>query len=82
MIGKDGLDQERQEGMEEVLTVKDCLAREGLNVKLDTIRNALIMPEEPSRIPGQFVYPSLKVGLLQNPWPKVAKKKKGKKGKK
>ena len=48
---------------------------------MKVIKRALLLPDEPLRVPGTFVYPNPGVGLMKNPWPKKVKKKKGKKKK-
>lgn len=40
-----------------------------------------MLPEESLRLPGTFVYPNPGINLMNNPWPKQTKKKKGKKKK-
>lgn len=67
--------------MEEVQIIKERLAHDGCFVNLKVLKKALLMPEEPLRIPSSYVYPTPKAGLMINPNPKVAKKKK-KKGRK
>lgn len=56
------------------------MAEKGCPVDLKIIKMALLIHEEPLRLPGTYVYPSPGEGLMKNPWPK--KKKKAKKGKK
>ena len=67
--------------MLEAYSIKERLARDGVQANLKTIKKAMLLPEEPVRSnPSAFLYPSCGHGLLVNPYP--AKKKKGKKGKK
>lgn len=69
--------------MLEVYSIKERLARDGCTANLKTIKKALLVPEEPLRVPGTFEYPNPGVNLMKNPWPKKkkGKKKKGKKKK-
>jgi len=66
--------------MLEVYSVKDTLAEKGCPIDLKVIKKALLIHEEPLRVPGSFIYPTPGLGLMKNPWTK--KKKKAKKGKK
>ena len=68
--------------MLEVYSVKDTLAEKGCPIDMKTIKKALLIHEEPLRVPGTFVYPNPGEGLMKNPWPKKKKKSKKKKGKK
>ena len=81
MITKDGVDQERQESLLDVYSIKDRLARDGCPTPLKVIKRAMLMSEEPLRVPSGFSYPNPKVGLMVNPWPKKKKKSKKKKKK-
>jgi hypothetical protein len=83
MITKDDKDQYRQEQMLDVYNIKERLARDGCAANLKTIKKALLVPDEPLRVPGEFKYPDAGVNLMKNPWPKRkrGKKKKGKKKK-
>lgn len=81
MITKDGVDQERQESLLDVYSIKDRLARDGCPTPLKVIKRAMLMSEEPLRVPSGFQYPNPKVGLMVNPWPKKKKKSKKKKKK-
>ena len=83
MITKDDKDQYRQEQMLDVYNIKERLARDGCAANLKTIKKALLVPDEPLRVPGEFKYPDAGVNLMKNPWPKKkkGKKKKGKKKK-
>lgn len=83
MITKDDKDQYRQEQMLDVYNIKERLARDNCVANLKTIKKALLVPDEPLRVPGEFKYPDPGVNLMKNPWPKKkkGKKKKGKKKK-
>ena len=81
MLRNDGTERYRQEQMLDVYSMKERLAHEGLPANLKTIKKALLIPEEATRLPNSFSYPDAKVGLMANPWPKKKKSKK-KKGKK
>jgi hypothetical protein len=52
MLTKDGKDQFRQEQMLEVHSVKESLAAKGCPVDIKVIRKALLIDEEPLRVPG------------------------------
>lgn len=78
MNTRDDKDQFRQEQMLEVYSIKERLARDGCQAQLKTIKKALLVPEEPLRVPGVFSYPDPGVNLMKNPFPKKKKKKKGK----
>lgn len=52
MLTRDGGDQHRQEQMLEVYSIKERLARDGCTANLKTLKKALLMPEEPLRVPG------------------------------
>lgn len=83
MLTKDDKDQYRQEQMLDVYSIKERLARDGCQAQLKTIKKALLVPDEPLRVPGTFQYPHPGVNLMKNPFPKKKKKKgKGKKKKK
>lgn len=77
----DGQDAFRQNQMLEVYNLKERLARDNCPTQMRTIKKALLIPEEASRIPSKFTYPDPKNSLMPNPWPKKKKKSK-KKGKK
>lgn len=81
MLSHDATEQFRQQAMLDVYSIKETLAERGCPIDLRTIKKALLIPEEPLRLPGSFVYPTPGATLMKNPWPKKAKKKKGKKGK-
>ena len=66
--------------MLEVYSIKERLARDGQPCNLKILKKALLIPDEPLRVPGTFQYPSPGVNLMINPDKKVKKKKK--KGKK
>ena len=82
MITKDDKDRARQEQMLEVYSIKERLARDGCNVDLKTIKKALLIPDEATRVPGLFSYPDPGANLMKNPDPKKKKGKKSKKKKK
>jgi len=67
--------------MLDVYSIKERLAHDGLASDLKTIKKALLIPEEATRLPNSFEYPNPRTGLMANPWPKKKKKAK-KKGKK
>lgn len=81
MISKDGADQERQNSLLDVYSVKERLARDGCPTPLKVIKRAMLVDEEPLRVTSGYQYPDLKVGLMVNPWPKKKKKSKKKKKK-
>lgn len=81
MMTRDATEQHRQEQMLEVYSVKETLAERGCPIDLKVINKALLIPEEPIRYPGTFLYPHPGANLMKNPFAKKAKAKK-KKGKK
>lgn len=54
MLTKDDKDQYRQEQMLDVYSIKERLARDGCQAQLKTIKKALLVPDEPLRVPGTF----------------------------
>ena len=96
LITKDKTDQYRQEQMNEIVSIRDYLARPqakkdekdkaNVNIPLmKTFERAILMPSEIQHVLGQKVYPDSGSGLMINPFPKKKAKKgkkKGKKGKK
>ena len=80
MMTRDATEQHRQEQMLEVYSVKETLAERGCPIDLKVINKALLIPEEPIRYPGTFLYPHPGANLMKNPFAKKAKAKK-KKGK-
>ena len=81
MMTRDATEQHRQEQMLEVYSVKETLAERGCPIDLKVINKALLIPEEPIRYPGTFLYPHPGANLMKNPFAKKAKAKK-KKGRK
>lgn len=82
MLRNDGTERHRMEQMLDVYSVKERLAHDGLAANLKTIKKALLIPEEATRLPSSFEYPNPRSSLMPNPWPKKkSKKKKGKKKK-
>ena len=92
-ISKNATDNVRQQQLEEILSIRDYLARP--HVKRDekdktyinipmmkTLERAILMPEEVQSNLTTKRYPTYGEFLMVNPFPKKKKKKKGKKGKK
>lgn len=67
--------------MLDVYSIKERLARDGCPTPLKTIMRAMLISEEPLRLPSAFSYPNPRTGLMANPWPKKKKKSKKKKKK-
>ena len=91
-ITKDATDHYRQEQMNEIVSIRDYLARPQakkdekdkgtVNIpSMKEFERAILMPSEVQTILDQKTYPDAGSGLMMNPFPKK-KAKKGKKGKK
>lgn len=93
LITKDATDQYRQEQMNEIISIRDYLARpqakkdekDKVNVNIPlmkTFERAILMPSETQHILQNKAYPDAGSGLMINPFPKKKAKKGKKKGKK
>jgi hypothetical protein len=83
MITKDATDAQRQRDMLEVMSINDNLAMNNIQFPLQSIKKAILMPQETQGMPlGADKYPKPGSCLVVNPFPKKKKKKKKGKGKK
>lgn len=79
MITKDAQDRFRQSQLEELYSVQNTLAQAKCETNFKVLQRALFIPEELTRLPGEFSYPSPMATLMKSPFPKKEKKKKKKK---
>lgn len=68
--------------MQEVEDLKLYLSKSKVNVSADTLRKAIVLPEELEKTETTRKYPKMSELLFHNPFPKKKKEKKGKKKKK
>lgn len=81
LVARTATEQARLETMQEIVQIKNKLAKEGVPMSMTVLQKAMMIPEDIERRPFEKKYPDPVEGLMVNPFPK-AKKKKGKKGKK
>ena len=93
-ISKDATDNDRQAQLEEIMSIRDYLAKpqakrddkdktQSINIPvMKTFERAILMPSEHQSDLTTKKYPTYGEFLMVNPFPKKKKKKKGKKGKK
>ena len=67
--------------MVECEQIKDKLARDGCLIEMGVLEKAVMIAEDFDWKPKIRTYPHAGTGLMINPFPKPAKKKKGKKKK-
>ena len=72
----------RLEQIEECSRIKEKLAREGYQISMAVLEKAIVLPSETEWMAKDRKYPSPGDFLMENPFPRDKKKKKGKKGKK
>lgn len=68
--------------MQEVHDLKLFLSKSKVNVSADTLKKAIVLPEEIEKRESTRQYPKVTDLLFHNPFPKKKKEKKGKKKKK
>lgn len=72
----------RLEQFEECARIKEKLAKEGYQISMQTLEKAIVLPSDQEWMAKDRKYPSPGDFLMENPFPRAKKKKKGKKGKK
>ncbi len=65
--------------MKEIEQIKERLAKDNCALESKTLERAVLLPEDVEYKPGERVYPTPEVGLMENPFPPVKKGKKKKK---
>ena len=82
LVARTATEEARLETMQEIVAIKNKLAKEGVPMNMTVLQKAMMIPEDIERRPFEKRYPDAVESLMVNPYPKAKKKKKGKKKRK